>query len=170
MPSDGKIVIDMDWTGCGEDFAPQRHTLTVEELEKRDPDGTSLIAAKMRFVSTSEFTLSGVGPADDEYMSPALWSFAFEYIRSGSLVVPPELEADDAERCLEYLGFKDCVVEIADDDPARLGKQVAYKIYRDAMKKAPTIVKGVEKVLLSGRVGGGGLHLVVDDTKATGQS
>ena len=67
-------------------------------LAARDPDGTSLLSAKMRFVGSQDITLEATGPGEDEYMTPELVQFVVEYISSGSLAVTPGLEGSDCFR------------------------------------------------------------------------
>lgn len=53
------------------------------ELAKRDPDGKSTIAAKMRFTNSLAFEMAPTGPSDDEYMCAQACSL--EYIPLASL-------------------------------------------------------------------------------------
>ena len=76
----------------------------------------------------------------------------------------PELQADDAERALEYFGFTGKVVVVPDDDPFAIGKQISYNVHRRAMEFAPKISGWLKQTLLSDkRIGGAGVHFVVDD-------
>ena len=75
-------------------------SMPAAALADRDPDATCLLAAKKRFAGSSEFTMSVCGPGEGEFMSATLIRFIWEYIRTGSLAVTPELEAADCEWCV----------------------------------------------------------------------
>ena len=73
-------------------------SMPCRALEERDPEGTSILAAKMRFCGTNSFAMEATGPGEEEYMTPELVEFLWEYMKSGSLQVTPMLEGDDCER------------------------------------------------------------------------
>ena len=93
------IAITFTWPAGAEETPPLRLTMPRSALEERDPDGASLVAAKMRFVDKAEFEMDASGPGADEYMTPELIRFVWGYMDHGSLDVTPGLEGDDAQRC-----------------------------------------------------------------------
>ena len=107
--------------------------------------------------------MSPLGPGQDEFMTPALIEYVWEYMKHGDLDVTPTLDAADAERALEYFGFSGLAVTVPDSDPRALGKQVAYKVHCDSMKAASPILQWIKKTMLVGNVGIAGVHLIVDD-------
>ena len=64
---------------------PLKLSMPASALAERDPEGKTLLSAKMSFVGRSEFTLEASGPGEDEYMVPELIKFIWEYISSGCL-------------------------------------------------------------------------------------
>jgi hypothetical protein len=87
-----------DEGGCLEPLAFQMNPVALNEV---DPDGSSLLSAKLHFahengedVDTKGIILSAEGPQDDECMSPAAISFVMEFIHSKSVCCPHNLEAD----------------------------------------------------------------------------
>ena len=93
------ITTTFTWPSGAEKTPPLKLTMSRSALEERDPDGTSLVSAKMRFVGQTEFEMDASGPGEDEYMTPELIRFVWAYMADGSLDVTPGLEGDDAERC-----------------------------------------------------------------------
>eukprot|EP00320_Phaeocystis_rex_P000644 CAMPEP_0119078916 /NCGR_PEP_ID=MMETSP1178-20130426/103711_1 /TAXON_ID=33656 /ORGANISM="unid sp, Strain CCMP2000" /LENGTH=295 /DNA_ID=CAMNT_0007061397 /DNA_START=18 /DNA_END=905 /DNA_ORIENTATION=+ len=142
-------------------------SMPVSALAARDPEGKTLLSAKMSFVGQPEFTLEATGPGEAEYMLPELIKFVWKFVSSGCLEVTEGLECADCERALEYFGFSDRKVVVPDTDPRRIGKQIAYNQHREAMLNSPKIVAYVEKALLKPGVGPAGVIFVVDDTSAT---
>ena len=65
--------------------APIKLSMPASALAERDPEGKTLLSAKMSFVGRSEFTLEATGPGEDEYMVPELIKFIWKYISSGCL-------------------------------------------------------------------------------------
>ena len=139
-------------------------SMTTDELKARDAEGISLLSAKLRFTSpATDIDMEPYGPGDNEFMSPCLIKFVWAYIKNGDSSIPPELEADDAVRALEYFGFPGVNVVVPESDPYYIGKQLAYKAYVNAMKIAPSIVVWIKKELLSTTVGSAGAHFIADD-------
>ena len=69
-------------------------------LGQRDPDGASMFASKVRFEGNTDggkYKMSAEGPADDEWLTPASIKFVVDYVNSGNLVCPPELEGEGAQ-------------------------------------------------------------------------
>ena len=66
--------------------------MPVSALAERDPEGKTLLSAKMSFVGGSDFALEATGPGEDEYMLPELIKFIWEYVSSGCLEVTEGLE------------------------------------------------------------------------------
>ena len=64
---------------------PLKLSMPASALAERDPEGKTLLSAKMSFVGRSEFTLEATGPGEDEYMVPELIKFIWKYISSGCL-------------------------------------------------------------------------------------
>ena len=96
------INITFMWpANCGEAAAQTTVILrtTAAVMQKRDPDGTSLVSGKLRFTGSNDITISAVGPEEDEFFSPALVEFLADYIRTGSLDCPPDAQGDECERC-----------------------------------------------------------------------
>ena len=141
--------------------------MPVSALAERDPEGKTLLSAKMSFVGGSDFALEATGPGEDEYMLPELIKFIWEYVSSGCLEVTEGLEGADCERALEFFGFSDCEVVVPDADARRVGKRIAYNQHRQVMSNSPKIVTYVEETLLKPGVGPAGVLFVVDDTSAT---
>tara|TARA_B110001452_G_scaffold85326_1_gene69732 strand:- start:1356 stop:1877 length:522 start_codon:yes stop_codon:yes gene_type:complete len=149
------ITTTFTWPSGAEKTPPLKLTMARSALEERDPDGTSLVSAKMRFVAQTEFAMDASGPGEDEYMTPELIRFVWAYMADGSLDVTPGLEGDDAERCatcvhpkhsqvatdpgslcgsaLEFFGFDNEQVTIPDADPRCVGKRIAYSMHRQTM-------------------------------------
>jgi hypothetical protein len=157
------IKVEFTWTEeCG-GHEPLTLTMSEEQLAKRDPEGTSLLSAKINFTGSKTLTLQAIGPGDDEYMCPTLVNYVWSYMKDGKLDVPAEVDGDDAERALEYFGFPERVITIPDEDPACGGKRLAYQAHREAMGKTPDIVAFVKKTLFGGKVGAAGAVFIVDD-------
>ena len=154
------ITTTFTWPSGAEKTPPLKLTMARSALEERDPDGTSLVSAKMRFVGQTEFEMDASGPGEDEYMTPELIRFVWAYMADGSLDVTPGLEGDDAERCatcvhpkhsqvaivlgslcrsaLEFFGFNDEQVTIPDADPRCVGKRIAYSMHCQTMVRHPS--------------------------------
>ena len=58
-------------------------TTTSEKLMERDPSATSLISSKLRLEKSKKISMCAAGPNDDEYMSPTLIQFVWDYIDGG---------------------------------------------------------------------------------------
>jgi len=160
------IVATVTWTEETGGVHTEMFTMTHAQLAERDPDGSSLLSAKLRFAGSSAIALSPVGPAEDEYMSLSLIKYVWTYMETGILEVTPDLQADDSARALEYFGFTDVAVVVPTSDPYFVGKKLVYKDYCDAMKQAPEIVKWIKTTLLdSDKIGSAGVHFVVDDRR-----
>ena len=182
-----QISATFTWeAGCGEGgHEPLVLTMSQAELEARDPELQSLLAAaKMSFAKSSTFTMDTAGPGENEYMcvschdcvagvfsvdrcararrSPGLIEFVWSHIKMGTLEVTPNIEPVDAERALEYFGFPSVVLVVPKTDPNFICKQVAYNVHRETMKAAPKIVELIQEKLLAD-TGGVGVHLIVDD-------
>ena len=89
----------------GKRIMPLVVALQPGKLAERDPEGRSLFAAKLRFVEKEKeqgnagadrVKMSAEGPAEDEFMSIASINLVHEYVNSGCLDCPPELEGDGA--------------------------------------------------------------------------
>lgn len=186
------IDVTFTWGAeCGEPREPLTLSFQEASLNARDPEGTSLMAAKMRFAKSKQFEMSPRGPGEDEYMcvsmvspcrpspvvtcapclcrarSPAVVKFVASYIETESLEVPPEIEADDAERALEFFGFSELEVVVPESDPNYVGKALAYNVYRSAIEAVPKVTKWLKERLLSGKVSGAGVHFIVDNNAGT---
>jgi len=159
-----QISATFTWeSGCGEeDPEPLVLTMSQAELQARDPELQSLLAAKMSFSKSSTFTMDATGPGEDEYMSPGLIAFVWSHIKTGTVEVTPDIEPADAERALEYFGFAGLVLIVPKSDPNFICKQVAYNLHRMTMEAAPKIIELIQTNLLSD-TSGVGVHLIVDD-------
>ena len=159
-----QITVTITWPDGCDSKESMKEMIDAAGLTSRDPEAKSLLSAKMRFDGgNKEFVLSAEGPGEGEYLSPELFSFIFKYVNTGELVVPPELECDDAERALEFFGFPGCTITVSDDDPYCMGKRLAYKLYNDSMLAVPKLVKLVKDALIK-EMGGAGMHMIVDNT------
>ncbi len=159
------LAVEFTWP---EDLnqAPLHLSVRLEDLNLRDPDGTSLFAAKSHFEGSGEkITLSATGPGDDEYFCPELLTFIVLFVKTGELTCPIGLDCSDCEIGLDYFGFGTQEVVISEEDPQALGKAMEYMAYRKAMEAAPKIVSWVADKLRSGCLGFGGVHFVVDGGK-----
>ena len=146
------ISVTFDWTDL--DSKLEKMTLTIPEatLRERDPKGTSLISAKLSFVrgqpgthEANELTMSPTGPGEDEYMSPALIQFIWTYLTDAAVEVTPALDPLDCVSALGFFGFDKVVVTVPDTDPRCVGKQLAYKVYREGLAAVTTMVAFIKK-------------------------
>ena len=69
-PAEESIEVTFTWDanvgGPEGGLAPLTLVVPEDVLEKRDPEGTSIISAKMRFCASKSFSLSANGPGDGE--------------------------------------------------------------------------------------------------------
>ena len=82
-----QMCVTFTWPkGSDEDGStPLKLSMPASALAERDPEGKTLLSAKMSFVGRPEFTLDATGPGEDEYMTPELIKFIWEYVSSGCL-------------------------------------------------------------------------------------
>ena len=84
--TDDTIEVTFVWGADCDPHGGKRLTLHMlkSELEMRDPDGKSTIAAKMRFTKSLAFEMAPTGPGDDEYMCAQACSLEYISLASGN--------------------------------------------------------------------------------------
>ena len=64
------ITVTFGWDALGEEeragWVPLTLQMDKSALAERDPDGTSLLSCKMNFASSTTFSMSPLGPGQDE--------------------------------------------------------------------------------------------------------
>ena len=90
-----QIEFTFTWPESAADPALTPLTLSIkcEELAARDPKGLSLLSVKIR-ESGNKVVCQASGPGEDEYMSPSLIQFVWQYASSGSLICPADCEVN----------------------------------------------------------------------------
>ena len=90
-----QIEFTFTWPESAADPALTPLTLSIkcEELAARDPKGLSLLSVKIRYIG-NKVVCQASGPGEDEYMSPSLIQFVWQYASSVSLICPADCEVN----------------------------------------------------------------------------
>jgi hypothetical protein len=62
------FCVTFRWDAASGGHEPLERTITRSKLAERDPEGTSLVAAKISFMGSKSIDMSPCGPGEDEYM------------------------------------------------------------------------------------------------------
>ncbi len=155
-------IVTVSWKDTGEEYEDLHFKVGEEQLRERDPDAKSLISAKMHFdENTSHVDFSPMGPGNDEVMSPTLINFIFNFIETGSLDVPVELDPVEAERALDFFGFS-VSVSVPASDPKRFLKVVSLKECHEAKEALPRLFNWLKNALEKSMSSAGAAFVVVD--------